>query len=631
MRTASSYRCLGIWWLTVFVLPLSILANVESTGSQTEDKKETKRSRFGFPSPKRIYRSIQRGDVRLFETFFRPLEFREPIVSMPVEGRYGVGFYGWERFNPVGFDSSLIRYESGTDDIFRDIGISSRTGSFIELDAVQTNLSHLLFNKSYADLLTGFGVRYSSIYSLPTIAISDQLTISGPPEVPSSWGVDAKFSPSVIEGNIVSSLFMQWRPKWFLHFKYSYGFNFTRFYHDGGMQSKPYGTGRSSTVSLGLKYIIESQTAARYAWGLELRHIYHKVRNIRDPDGVTPITGFDLPSFGLFFTFGAFYGGKTTVGDVGKKFFLNEDYVSAKTKLAQFVRDYPDHTRVERARQLLEVCDERIPHQLYREGLKLTKRGEMDKALEKFVTANLTADDELRKKVRVEIEKVADFYLDVADTVYGLGKDSEAIRIARKAGAVSERGREAQRLLEGKVYFRQGKGLARRGFYPMALRKFAEALQIAPSLRDDIRRAQLDVVAGMLEDVNRAADEGSLKLALQSLRQVRKILGKPDQEMDEVIDRLGNQLALLDAIRVRQGIDASMDQAREEMAKKHAPRVRLGMLVAQIQAILGDPHQVVERVDEKNRNYQMWIYHLSDKEKRFLYFEDYVLYRIEQE
>ena len=601
---------------------------MSDTDSYYLEKK--KRSRLSFFSPYRFYRSIQNSDNRIFEVLFRPLEFREPVVSMPVEGRYGIGFYGWEKYNPIRFDSTLITYEAGTTDFLTDIGLSSRTGSFMECEIFQTNLSYLFFKKSYIDFLTGFGFRYSSIFSLPIVSLADGINISGPPEVPSSWGIEKKFSPTVMEGNIVSSLIMQWRPRWFLQFKYSYGVNRTRFYRGNKVDSKPYGTGRSSTVSVGIKYIRESETAARYAWGLELKQIYHKVNNIRDPDNITPISAMQLPSLGLFFTFGAFYGGRTTVGDEGKKLFMRKNYISAKSKLLQFINNFPNHTRIERAQKLVSLCDARIPTQLYSEGKQLNKRGDRDSALEKFVEASLTAEEELGRSLRKEMDRIADYYLDAAEDLFTQRKDEEAIRTAQKAASVSEDGREYLRILEGRIFLRQGRDLAFQEFYWIALRKYSEALKKAPSLKEDIRRAELEVAVKMLEEVNQTSDKSSMRLALFTLQQVREILGKSDESMDRIINQLEEQLAHVENKRMEEKMDGYMNEARDEISKRHEPQVELGMLVAEVQDILGDPHEIIEQGDDRN-NYQMWIYYQSNNRKEFLYFEDYILFRMEKE
>ena len=59
------------------------------------------------------------------------------------------------------------------------------------------------------------------------------------------------------------------------------------------------------------------------------------------------------------------------------------------------------------------------------------------------------------------------------------------------------------------------------------------------------------------------------------------------------------------------------------------PRLETGMLVSDVEDLLGAPDEVVEEVRGKDGNYQMWIYNLPDRQKRRLYFENYILFKIE--
>jgi hypothetical protein len=121
-----------------------------------------------------------------------------------------------------------------------------------------------------------------------------------------------------------------------------------------------------------------------------------------------------------------------------------------------------------------------------------------------------------------------------------------------------------------------------------------------------------------------------LRVALESLRQVKEILREPDYRFDEVVMKLEKQLRAVEDGRVRKLMVDSMHEARQEIIRRHEPRVTEGMLVSEVQDILGDPHEVVQREGVKDQNYQMWIYYLADKKKKLLYFENYVLYKIEE-
>ncbi|HJM10733.1 MAG TPA: hypothetical protein QGF40_05055, partial [Candidatus Marinimicrobia bacterium] len=62
-----------------------------------------RRKRFKLklpPEAQEILHALMRGEKKVVEAVFRPMEFREPIATIPAEGRFGVGFYGWKGLNP---------------------------------------------------------------------------------------------------------------------------------------------------------------------------------------------------------------------------------------------------------------------------------------------------------------------------------------------------------------------------------------------------------------------------------------------------------------------------------------------------------------------------------------------------
>ena len=591
-----------------------------------------RRKRFKLklpPEAQEILHALMRGEKKVVEAVFRPMEFREPIATIPAEGRFGVGFYGWKGLNPLKINPTSISYAEDTDDKLTEISFSGRMGSFLEIEGGQTNLSYALFGKSYIDILAGLGVRYSSIFPFPRMEIRDDLIITGPPNVPESWGVERQFSPSVLELNIGSSYIMRWHPKWFIHLKYSYGVNHTRFYKDERMDSSPYGTGTSSAYSVGLKMITESPTEARYAWGLEVRHIYHRVNAIHDDLEITPITGMRLPNLGVFFSFSAFYGGRTTAGDEAKKLFLNKNYVAARPKFREFINTYPNHGRMRRAKKLLDITNKRIPYQLYSEGGDLQGIKKMDNAAEKYVEALTAAEDTLKDRLMERLDELVEHYVARGNDFFELRQYEEALNNLGKAAALTEEGKRAQNTLRAKILMAQGNDLATAGLYSLAIRKYDAVPDLDRKLTMKARRASMKAAVGMVGDVNEAKDVVTLRLALKSLKTARDMFAPAEFKYNNYITVLEKQLAATDSLQVRREMDNSLEEAREFIAQRHMPRLETGMLVSEVQDLLGEPDEVVESTKGKNRNYQMWIYNLPHREKRLLYFENYVLFKIE--
>ena len=591
-----------------------------------------RRKRFKLklpPEAQEILHALMRGEKKVVEAVFRPMEFREPIATIPAEGRFGVGFYGWKGLNPLKIHPTSISYAEGTDDKLTEISFSGRMGSFLEIEGGQTNLSYALFGKSYTDILAGLGLRYSSIFPFPRMEIRDDLIITGPPNVPESWGVERQFSPSVLELNIGSSYIMRWHPKWFIHLKYSYGVNHTRFYKDERMDSSPYGTGTSSAYSVGLKMITESPTEARYAWGLEVRHIYHRVNTIHDDLEITPITGMRLPNLGVFFTLSAFYGGRKTAGDEAKKLYLNENYVAARPKFREFINTYPNHGRMRRAKKLLDITNKRIPYQLYSEGGDLQGRKKMDNAAEKYVEALTAAEDTLKDRLMERLDELVEHYVARGNEFFELRQYEEALNNLGKAAALTKEGKRAQNTLRAKILMAQGNDLVTAGLYSLAIRKYDAVPDLDRKLTIKARRASMKAAVGMVGDVNEAKDVVTLRLALKSLKTARDMFAPAEFKYSNYITILEKQLAATDSLQVRKEMNNSLEEAREFIAQRHMPRLETGMLVSEVQDLLGEPDEVVKSTKGKNRNYQMWIYNLPHREKRLLYFENYVLFKIE--
>ena len=612
--------------LNKLICLLIFLVTLTAAFDQEVEKK--KKSRFQFF--RTFISNIQNGDNRMFEAIVRPMEFRHPIVSIPAEGRYGLSFYGWKSYNPYNFDPNLITYADTTQDIFQNIALSGRLGSNMEFDAVQTNLSYLFFKKSYYDIFAGVGVRRAAVFNIPSIDFSESTILSGPPSVPTSWGVTKTFTPTFMEVNLSTTMIMQWRPKWFVQLRYGYGVGKVQFYRGDSLEDEPSGTGATSMYGVGIKFIRESDTAARYAWGFELRHYFAKVDNISDPQEVTPITGMQLPQVGIYFSFGAFYGGGKTIGDEAKKYYLDSDYVTAKRKFNQFIDQHPQHARIRRAEKLIEICNLRIPEQLYSEGKRLEARDMLVEALDKYIEAERTAVEPFKKKLQMKIETIAGFYIEIADSLFSLGRDDDALSYARRAAVISLKGKEFLRKLEARITIQHGKDLASRGVYSLALEKYSKALTMAPELRDEIRGLELRSAVGMLEDVNQAQDEAGLRLAILSFYKAQEILGKKDEEFENVREQLEAQLFSLDRLRIDQLKESYANEARVDLAWRRMPKVEIGMLVSEVSKILGEPAEIIEKVDEKGLNYQLWIYRFPERGEAYFSFEDYLLFKIEE-
>ena len=596
----------------IFII-LFIQSHLSGQEIQQEDslnvisKTKINNKRFKIKLPKglkKMTQSLINGEQRVVELIFRPLEFREPIISIPAEGKFGLGFYGFG-----GIDKKI-----NLNDGFEPIQANNILSSFYDFEFAQTNLSYLFFKKSYTDILTGIGFRrFSPIFTKP--------------KLPESWGVDRKFSPNILEINIVTSYIVMWQPSWFFQFKYSYGTNFTRFYQNKSMDLNPYSIGLTSSYSLGIKRISETMSNARYAWGIELRHSYNKLRTIKYNSDFSPIKSMRIPNYGLFFTLSAFYGGNKTSGDEAKKLFLKKDYVEAKNKMNQFLNQYPNHAKSLRAKKLLKKINEKIPGQLFIEGNQLKINMKIDRASDKYLEAMVNANDILKPKIANELEKISDIYILNEKKLFNQRLYDKALEEIKKSAAISENGVLEKNKLEAEIIMKQGDELELVGLHIQAIKKYNKVPKLDRSLTNKAYEATVNSTVNMLNDVNQAKDIPTLRLALQSLKNAELFFKPADFKYKDYIKIIENQLSYQDSIEVNQEIKYSTMQSRKIIDERNRKKISIGMILPEVEAIMGKPTKIINST-KKNKNYQMWIYETKKLKKTF-YFEEYILFKIE--
>jgi len=79
---------------------------------------------------------------------------------------------------------------------------------------------------------------------------------------------------------------------------------------------------------------------------------------------------------------------------------------------------------------------------------------------------------------------------------------------------------------------------------------------------------------------------------------------------------------------IRRSMEDQMQEARELRQQIPPTKPRIGLLVAQIEDILGPPDHVTQETDRFGINHQLWEYQGGDYPGLY-YFENYILTRIE--
>lgn len=560
-----------------------------------------------------------------------PREFYTPVSFIPLELRYGFGYTGGGGIGGVDMQTGWISYESSVTN-FDGGDVSARVGHQLDLDLGKTNLSHLILNTSWADMHTGFNIRYSSVFLPPDLPTEDWGSTTA------SWNPGkSTFAPKIWEFSLSQSLMAQWFDRWFLNFRYTYGIAALSFYRDEKKDylKTPTGWGPSASYTAGIRFILK-QTAAgsrenQFAVGLDLKHTYTKIKNITDPDDVTPISGFHLSNYGIFATISIFYGGHKTVGDLGKKYYYRKDYAEAMKKLEEFIVKYPHHANRHRAKFYIQESRRKLPYQLMREGMKFDERGLTNRALEKYLKARTLADTTLIPALDDRIRQIAAVRLDSAELLLDRGFGEQAIEIVHE---VIRFYRPAEKLIprfEAYHLLYQGRKATKNGFYDKALGLFSQALEKDSTLKYEADLLRYEIAVALVSDANQVQDLSAVNLVVLNLEQAKGITGSLGRENERILAALKSKLAAREDWLHREMIDGRIETERlKGVEQAKLPQIKIGMTNSQVRDIMGAPLEIIEHANVDGENQEMWIYRYESRRPLELSFLNYHLFKIEE-
>lgn len=566
-------------------------------------------------------------DGYFLDKLFHPREFNEPINFLPLEINYGISVNaGGGRF----LDKSRtgwIRFEENPPNSYDGGHIGNRIGHQFEVDIFKVNLSHYVLKSSWADMQTGFFLRYASIFFPPSLPNTEWQNINP------TWSVGNKtFSPRVLTYGMSHSWIMQRSPKWFLLFKYTYGVAFAKFYRQKGTtqyDSSPRGWGPATSYSFGYRWIFDPGMKNRYAIGADFKHVYTKINRINDDNDVTPISRFDLNNFGLFFTIDVFYGGRKTSGDKAKEYYYHRDYIHAVEHFRDFIDKYPTHTNRHKAEEYIQKSIPKIPHQLIREGMSFDERNLTNKALDRYLKARVIATDpKMISSLNIRIDQIADKQIYDAELLLEKGLCGEAFSMMQRVATYSERGREALPRFQAQVYLRDGEIALKAGFYKKALRFFAQSLAQDPELGLEIGVLQHQVAVGLVEQANQIINPEAIRLAIESLEMAKQLSPEFKESDRRVLHQLKEKLEEMENASQQSLILSEMDETRKEIEKQRTPRAQVGMTIPEVQAILGEPSEIVHQ-SNKEEDRQLWLYQMIDDKELQITFLDFIVIRVE--
>tara|TARA_B100000686_G_scaffold80943_1_gene87356 strand:- start:16776 stop:18626 length:1851 start_codon:yes stop_codon:yes gene_type:complete len=565
-----------------------------------------------------------------FDKWFRSREFASPVIFIPIELRYGIGFNGSFSggiSNPSAKDEKgNINYEDNTIEQL-DQGFTNIWGSAIDLDLGLINIPRYLIKTSWMNMMTGINYRRSKIFSPAFVPYS----VWGNSNA--SWVEKKKFSPLMNEFLITNTL--QWQPFnfWYLNFRYAYGYATAKFYTSDNeiWDDTPTGSGTSMALGVGIRFILDPGKSNRFTLGLDIRHSYTKINNINDPANLTPISNFDLANYGLYLTISAFYGGKRTIGDEAKRLYYHKDYIAARNEFNQFIREYPSHANRRRALKYLEICEWKIPYVIMAEGIVLDDKGKTNLALNKYLKAKslVKNDTTIMLALNGRMDQIALDWMNQAEILLPAERYDEAISIVRSVAKFSDHGIKALRRFKSYTILGNGKELQKAGFIGKAMIKYAEALNMNQELLFLVKALQYQAGIQMVNLAAEVDEFDEITLAIESLKYAKELSGEIGKKNENLLLELQNKLDSYNEFKMNSRIDERMNLARKKQAYARSEHLKLGMTLPQIQKLMGEPHEKIVGENKIDPHEQLWIYFINNKTLQ-LSFQNYILFKIEE-
>ena len=557
------------------------------------------------------------------DRILHPREFHHPITFIPLELRYGLSFTGGAGGYGQNMPTSWMKYEENVGSHFNAGKKIAKFGHQLDIDMLKLNFSNLTLNTSWLDMNTGINYRYSNLFFPDTIPMNQWGNINP------NWNINRKFSPKLSEFSLSHTMIIQWFEQFYLNLRYTWGVARSKFYlNSGSRDDNPIGWGPSTSYSIGLRYIFETDKSYRFSVGVDLKHSYIKIKNINDPNDITPINRFDLQDYGIYLTIGAFYGGELSNGDNAKEYYYRGDFIESKNIFEQFINENQTHSNIHRAKMYHQLSLKKIPYQLFKEGLQFETQGMVDKAVDRYMSSLQNANSTLSIEVHSHLKRIASSRIQYAEALISKRKYSEAISLLNKTVIFSNEAKKEMPRFEALIMIGKGETALKYRFYDKALQLFNNASIKYPLFNRQINAYRFQIAAMMVNDIKDIHDPDQIKLAIVSMEHAKKLSGLGPVN-EKIYQELKKRLSIIENLSIRYGIDKRMEEERYRRIRLNSATVKIGMTIPEVMDIIGDPVEIIHEQTLHGGDAQLWLYHLSNDRNLELSFYDYKLFKIE--
>ena len=561
------------------------------------------------------------------------MTFRDPLEASPFDFKIGIYTYGGKDYwnqnwggadmqtSPIILDSLNYEY-SGLSDI------KSRTLYALEIDFLKYNLPNYVYKQNYIDIQFGLGYKIMGLFEKPGISLPNYFQSTDPD------GVDRgsyRYRPLIQDYNINTTINWLFYDFLLAYANHSIGYSNISIYESEGGDKYLYGSGIGESFGVGLKALLKSRYDRKnykVTYGIEAKWISTVVDDLNDHKKISPIKGFDMRGMGLNINFGIIYGGDRSAGDEGYQSMIKNDFIAAVDQFQEFIDNNPVHVKRIKAQKMLEFCKEQKPYQEYENGNNAFKSYDLDQAARWYESALLTSNPELSFEIIIKQKEIGTILLDSAFNhleSIGFNKSEKLIRKARALTPDIED--KADRYLS-KIYLLKGDVFYNAKNYDVALENYNKAYKYNPKIRSNYIVKVRQVTNAILDEANKAKDNGDILFALSSLKRLIELRPELEEDFAFGIESLEQKIEEFGDQKMQEQIENFIESEKNKAKDRVYNKVEIGMTKDQVFQLMGDPAFTEDKY-YGNEIREIWFYLDAASEKYVqFYFEENILKRI---
>lgn len=563
--------------------------------------------------------------------------FREPISFTPFDIKIGTFNYGGSDFwnqgigssdlgiSPILLDSSNYQY-SGLSNA------KSRKCYLLEVDFLKYNLPNYVYKQNYVDVQFGLGMKMMGLIENPGIALPDDFLTGSDTDPSGEDRGEYKYRPSIRDYNINTTINWQFYDFILGYLSHSIGLSNLSIYESEGGDKYLKGKGIGESFSLGFKGMFNSRYDMKdykVTYGVEAKWISTYVKNLDDPNKISPITGFDMRGMGWALNFGIVFGGERSIGDEAYQSMLKNDFISAVSEFQEFLDNNPRHIKKIKAQKMLEFCKKQRPYQEFQNGKNAFADYNLDQAARWYESALTTSDDDLSFEIIIKQKELSMIFLDSAIVNLDDIGFNNAEKLIRKAKAVTPEIEAVANKYLSDLYMIKGDLFYQVKNYESALKNFKKSFSYNQKNRAQYITKVKEVTTAILDEANQATDKGDILFALTSLSKLVELRPELESEFSFGIQALKEKLMDISYVKTKDHIESYINSEKNKAKKRIYKKVELGMKKDEVINLLGQP-AFIENKFVDNDIKQLWFYfdELDDKYINF-YFESDILIKID--